>query len=88
MTDPDGAQALDYDALAAIADPVECARRITLLARGRGNLPAAIARLRKVRLIEARIEHGRKVDWLAAKVGLGASGISRLTSPLIKGAQA
>lgn len=66
-------------ALAAIDDPVECARQITLIARTRGNLPRPLAQLRAKRLREARTQDGRKVGWLAAKVGLVPSGISRLT---------
>ncbi len=69
----------DLAVLAAITDPVECAARITAIARRRGNLPAPLARLRADRLRQARLEDGRKVTWLALKVGLGISGISRLT---------
>lgn len=80
MTDPIADKDAEYLALAAIADPVECARRITVIARTRGNLDARLAQLRKERLREARIRDGRRADWLAAAIGLGASGISRLAS--------
>lgn len=73
----------DYDALAAIEDPVECARRITRLARERGNLPSALADLRKQRLAQARVRDGRRVSWLADKIGLRVSGVSRLTAGLV-----
>lgn len=74
-------QTLDYDALAAIADrdPVEAARLITATSRSRGNLSPALAKLRKDCLRRARHDDGRKVNWLAARVGLAMSGISRLT---------
>lgn len=80
MTDQVAEQDAEYLALVAIDDPVECARRITAIARTRGNLDPRLAQLRKERLREARIRDGRRVDWLAAAVGLGASGISRLAS--------
>jgi hypothetical protein len=88
VTDPVDAPEPDFDAYAAIEDPVECARRLTQLARDRGNLKPRFAALRKQRLAEARIRDGRKVSWLADKVGLKQSGVSRLTSALIEGAQA
>ncbi len=80
MADPIADKDAEYLALVAIADPVECARRITVIARTRGNLDPRLAQLRKQRLREARIRDGRRADWLAAAVGLGASGISRLAS--------
>jgi hypothetical protein len=80
VTEPVADPAAEYAALAAIDDPVECARRITQIARTRGNLPASLARLRVQRLHEARTRDGRKVSWLAKQIGLGASGISRLTT--------
>jgi hypothetical protein len=86
VTDPVADKDAEYLALVAIDDPVECARRITVIARTRGNLDPRLAQLRKERLREARIRDGRRVDWLAAAVGLGASGISRLAG--IKHSQA
>jgi hypothetical protein len=80
VTNPVAVQDAEYLALVAIDDPVECARRITVIARTRGNLDPRLAQLRKTRLREARIRDGRRVDWLAAAIGLGASGISRLAS--------
>lgn len=79
MTDPVADPAAEYAALAAIPDPVECARQITVIARTRGNLPRTLAELRARRLREARTVDGRKVGWLAERVGLVPSGISRLT---------
>lgn len=78
----------EYAALAAIDDPVECARQITRIARTRGNLDPRLAQLRRERLRTARIRDGRRVDWLAAAIGLGASGISRLASIKTKEAAA
>lgn len=80
MADPVADKDTEYLALVAIVDPVECARQITVIARTRGNLDPRLAQLRKERLREARVRDGRRVDWLAAAVGLGASGISRLAS--------
>lgn len=78
MADPVADKDAEYLTLVAIADPVECARQITAIARTRGNLDPRLAQLRKDRLREARTRDGRRVDWLAAAIGLGASGISRL----------
>lgn len=83
MTDQADALAdLDYDTAEAIAgrDPVEAARLITAVARRRGNLSPDLAQLRKDCLRTARTRDGRKVNWLADKVGLAMAGISRLTS--------
>lgn len=80
MTNPDTDPDAEYLALVAIADPVECSRQITVIARTRGNLDPRLAQLRKTRLREARVRDGRRVDWLATAIGLGASGISRLAS--------
>lgn len=76
----DAIPAINLDDYAQIADPVECAKRITQLARSRGNLPAPLAHLRVRRLLEARYQDGRCPNWLSRKVGLGLSGIYRLTS--------
>lgn len=78
----DGTADLDYATAAAIAgrDPVEAARLITVVARRRGNLPGDLATLRKDCLRRARTVDGRKVSWLADKVGLAMAGVSRLTS--------
>lgn len=83
MADQAGTQTPGYDELAVIADrdPVEAARLITAMSRRRGNLPKPYADLRKDCLQRARIVDGRKVNWLAGKVGLAMSGISRLTRP-------
>lgn len=88
MTGADDQLDEDLAVLAAITDPVECAARITAIARRRGNLPAPYARLRAERLRQARLEDGRKVTWLASKIGLGVSGISRLTRTVPEGAAA
>lgn len=83
MSDQADVQTLDIANLSAIADrdPVECARLITVRARLRGNLPTDESDLRKECLKRARKEDGRKVNWLAARVGVAMSGISRLTKP-------
>ncbi len=85
MTDQADVQTLDYATLAAIADrdPVEAARLITAKAKAKGNLPSDEAKLRRTCLRQARINDGRKVSWLASRVGLAMSGISRLTKPAI-----
>ncbi len=82
MTDQADVQSLDFAALAAIADrdPVEAARLITVKARAKGNLSPDEARLRKTCLHRARVADGRRVSWLADKVGIAVSGISRLTT--------
>lgn len=83
MSDQADVQTLDIAALAAIADrdPVECARLITAKARAKGNLSTDEAKLRRECLRKARRDDGRRVEWLAAKVGIAMSGISRLTKP-------
>lgn len=73
-----------YNAFTAIADHVERSRAITAWGRRRGNLPKPIAELRTESLRAARgtrDDDGRKVVWLALKVGLSASRVSRLTAP-------
>jgi hypothetical protein len=80
VADPVADLDAEYLALVAINDPVECARQITTIARTRGNLDPRLAQLRKDRLRQARVRDGRRADWLAAAVGLGTSGISRLAA--------
>jgi hypothetical protein len=82
VTNQPAGQMPDFATLAAIADrdPVEAARLITLKARIRGNLPPGESDLRKKCLDRARTIDGRKVSWLADKVGIAVSGISRLTT--------
>lgn len=82
MTGQAGDQMPTFEEVKAIADrdPVEAARLITIVAKRRCNLPTAWADLRKDCLRRARDEDGRKVSWLAAKVGLAMAGISRLTT--------
>jgi hypothetical protein len=83
VTDQADVQTLDFATLVAIADrdPVEAARLITAKAKAKGNLTSDEARLRRTCLHRARITDGRKVSWLADRVGIAMSGISRLTKP-------
>lgn len=83
MTDQANVQRLDFATLAAIADrdPVEAARLITAKAKAKGNLTSDEARLRRTCLHRARVTDGRRVSWLAERVGIAMSGISRLTKP-------
>jgi hypothetical protein len=79
VTGPDDQPERDLAVLLAITDPVECARLLTQLSKKRGNLSPDESRLRRLRITQARYRDGRKVLWLATKVGLAQSGISRLT---------
>ncbi len=70
-----------YQRFAAITDPVERAAAITAWGMPRGNLPPAFADLRADAIRAARgniREDGRKIVWLALKVGVSASRISRI----------
>lgn len=81
----EGLSAADRDAYAAfvrIDDDAERAAAITAWGRRRGNLRKPFADLRVDALVKARKtaeQEGRKLTWLASRVGFDPSRLSRLT---------
>ena len=76
---PTLAGAPTVEELTAVTDPIERARRITLVARAAGTLPRALAALRDAAVAEAR-GTTNTVATLAAQIGLSPARISQITS--------
>lgn len=67
----------DLAVLAAVPHPVDRARLVGEVARRFGTLPGPFAKLRAAALTEARAD-GRTATWIAERVGLTPSRVSRL----------
>lgn len=72
-----------YEKFAAITDPIEQAAAITAWGRPRGNLRQPFTGLRIQAVDKARADaerDGRKLKWVARRVGFDLSRLSRLSS--------
>lgn len=78
MASPTLTAAAMVDELAAIPCPVDRAVAVSRLAEQFGNLPPALAKLRRDALQEAR-DAGKAVVWLAAQAKLTPGRIYQLT---------
>ncbi len=78
MASPTFTVAALVDELTAITCPVDRAVEVSRLAGQFGNLPPALAKVRRDALQEAR-DTGRKVGWLADQVRLTPGRIYQLT---------
>ena len=70
----------DLADIEGIVSPVERARVLTTLSRRFGTLPTPYAKARDRALAQARDDEGRRVVWIAERVGLTPSRISQLAN--------
>lgn len=69
---------LDAAVFSAELCPVERARLLTVHARRYGTLPQTLAGVRRAAIVEAVLDQGRQVGWVARKVGLTHGRISQI----------
>ncbi len=74
----DTARDTSDEGIAAIADPVERARALHALAKDRGNLTPALARIYCATLAELRGDNERKQTWIARRLGVSRQAVSKV----------